>query len=105
MSAAWYYAKDKERFGPVSLAELRSLVAQGKLRPADLVWTDQLPAWTPAGKVRELFPLRAVDSVPGIKAPAERIVPAPARPIEGTAIGGSGGQHLDGQGTLRRIEG
>jgi hypothetical protein len=60
MSAAWYYAKNKERFGPVSLAELRSLVAQGKLRPADLVWTDQLPAWTPAGKVRELFPLRAV---------------------------------------------
>ena len=80
MSAAWYYAKNKERFGPVSLAELRSLVAQGKLRPADLVWTDQLPAWTPAGKVRELFPFRAVDSVPGIKAPAERMVPAPARP-------------------------
>ncbi len=78
MSATWYYAKNKERFGPFSLAELRSLVAQGKLRPADLVWTDQLPAWTPAGKVRELFPLRVVDSVPGIKAPAERIDKAAA---------------------------
>ena len=33
MSAAWYYAKNKERFGPASLAELRSLVAQGQ--PAD----------------------------------------------------------------------
>ena len=81
MPQAWYYAKNNERLGPVPLAELRSLIAKGGLQPSDLVWSEHLPGWVPARKVRELFPSEASDSVPGVRAPATRSAPAkPAAP-------------------------
>lgn len=76
MSQAWYYAKNNHRLGPVPLAELRSLVAKGDLQPSDLVWSDHLPGWVPARKVRELFPSQPADSVPGVRVPASRDTPA-----------------------------
>ncbi|MFM8494420.1 MAG: DUF4339 domain-containing protein, partial [Planctomycetia bacterium] len=72
MSQAWYYAKNNERLGPVPLGELRSLVAKGGLQPSDLVWSAHLPGWVPAGNVRELFPARPADSVPGVRVPTPR---------------------------------
>ena len=85
MSRAWYYAKNNERLGPVPLAELRSLIAKGGLQPSDLVWSEHLPGWVPARKVRELFPSQPADSVPGVRVPRSRTTPAkppaPARPL------------------------
>jgi TM2 domain-containing membrane protein YozV len=72
MPQAWYYAKNNERLGPVPLAELRSLITKGRLQPSDLVWSEHLPGWVPAKKVRELFPPQPADSVPGVRAPAAR---------------------------------
>jgi TM2 domain-containing membrane protein YozV len=72
MPQAWYYAKNNERLGPVPLAELRALIAKGGLQPSDLVWSEHLPGWVPARKVRELFPLQPADSVPGVRVPAAR---------------------------------
>ena len=76
MSQSWYYAKNNERLGPVPLAELRSLVAKGVLQPSDLVWSEHLPDWVPARKVRDLFPSQPADSVPGIRVPTTRNTPA-----------------------------
>jgi TM2 domain-containing membrane protein YozV len=76
MSQSWYYAKNNERLGPVPLAELRSLVAKGVLQPSDLVWSEHLPGWVPARKVRDLFPSQPADSVPGIRVPTTRNTPA-----------------------------
>jgi len=73
MSQSWYYAKNNERLGPVPLAELRALVAKGGLQPSDLVWSEHLPGWVPARKVRELFPPQASDSVPGVRVPSQRV--------------------------------
>jgi hypothetical protein len=72
MPQAWYYAKNNERLGPVPLAELRSLITKGVLQPSDLVWSEHLPGWVPARKVRDLFPSQPADSVPGIRVPAVR---------------------------------
>ncbi len=82
MPQAWYYAKNNERRGPVPLAELRSLVAKGGLQPSDLVWSEHLPGWMAARKVRELFPSQPADSVPGVRVPASRTTPA--RPTAAT---------------------
>jgi len=76
MTQSWYYAKSNERLGPVALAELRSLVAKGVLQPSDLVWSEHLPGWVPARKVRDLFPSQPADSVPGIRVPTTRNTPA-----------------------------
>jgi hypothetical protein len=44
-SDRWYYAKDKKKFGPVSLAQLQCLVAEGKLKPEDMVIQDGAQKW------------------------------------------------------------
>jgi hypothetical protein len=36
--AGWYYKRDGQRHGPFSTAEVRSLVASGRLHPSDPVW-------------------------------------------------------------------
>lgn len=61
----WYYVKNQQKYGPVSAAELQSLVRSGKLGSRDLIWTDQWPDW------------RAVATVPGLLASA---APAPSGP-------------------------
>lgn len=51
----WYYARGTERVGPLTLEQLRALVASGQLRREDNVWADGMPQWTPAGSRPELF--------------------------------------------------
>jgi hypothetical protein len=38
--AEWFYASDSKKKGPVSAAELKQLVDDGKVDRADLVWTE-----------------------------------------------------------------
>ncbi|MBN1492402.1 MAG: TIGR00266 family protein [Phycisphaerae bacterium] len=56
--AEWYYLKNGSQVGPVSDAELKRLVDQGGLVPADLVWNENLTGWTPASRVGGLFAAR-----------------------------------------------
>ena len=51
---AWYYACDRQKYGPVPLVELRRLADRGLLRPSDMVlqagcsnWVIQVAAPTP----------------------------------------------------------
>jgi uncharacterized RDD family membrane protein YckC len=50
----WFYAKNNQQNGPVTLEALASLLQQGHVLPSDLVWHDGMPAWQPAGVVPEL---------------------------------------------------
>ncbi|GAB6164611.1 hypothetical protein JCM19992_06110 [Thermostilla marina] len=52
----WYYAKDNERFGPVTSAELKRLAEAAQLGPDDLVWREGMSDWVPARRVKGLFP-------------------------------------------------
>ncbi len=53
---SWYYSKDREQRGPVSLDELRRLVGSGELKPdSDLAWTEGMTDWKPPEKIPELF--------------------------------------------------
>ena len=52
--AAWYYARDGHKAGPVTFAALRDAIATGGLRPGDLVWTAGMPQWSPAAAVPAL---------------------------------------------------
>jgi hypothetical protein len=56
---AWYYTRDGERLGPVSLTELRELARVGTLDPRlGLVWTQGMAEWQAAGEVDGLFEKR-----------------------------------------------
>lgn len=47
----WYYARNKETIGPVTLADIRALLSRGEIKAGDLVYHEMLGQWTPAGKV------------------------------------------------------
>jgi hypothetical protein len=57
---AWFHTREGERIGPVSFAALRAKAAEGALNPRlDLVWTQGMEAWKPAGEIEGLFERRA----------------------------------------------
>ncbi|MBX9625228.1 MAG: GYF domain-containing protein [Gemmataceae bacterium] len=55
MGAAYYYSRDGERAGPVSVGELRRLIDDGEVGREDLVWKEGMPDWTPAARVEGLL--------------------------------------------------
>ena len=57
---AWFYTREGERIGPVNLAELRIKAGEGALHPRhDMVWTQGMAEWKPAGEIDGLFERRA----------------------------------------------
>src|SRR5687768_9146836 len=56
-ASQWYYAADRKKCGPVSLAQLQGLAAEGRLTPADMVLQDGMTRWQPASSVTGLFPV------------------------------------------------
>ncbi len=56
MADQWYYARDDDKHGPVTAAQLKELAANGGLTPSDLVWRDGLSEWMPARRIHGLFP-------------------------------------------------
>ena len=47
----WYYAQGKKKVGPVSVAELRRLLAECALKPADMVLQEGMQKWRPLAEV------------------------------------------------------
>jgi hypothetical protein len=56
VSKDWFYSVGDSRLGPVTEDELKRLVAEGKLKPSDLVWRDGMADWVEARTVEALFP-------------------------------------------------
>lgn len=52
---AWYYAKDGQRVGPVTAAQLQQLVSSGQLPATTQVWSEALGNWKPLNTVPELM--------------------------------------------------
>jgi hypothetical protein len=61
----WYYTREGEHIGPVNLTELRVKAAEGSLHPRrDMVWTQGMAEWQPAGEVADLFEKRVAADPP-----------------------------------------
>ncbi len=73
-SQEWFYTKDGQRVGPVSLEELQTLAASGGLQPSDMVWKQGMAQWTPAVSVSEL----GTSLMPP---PLPKVVPASPPPL------------------------
>ena len=56
MAADWYYARDGEQKGPVSIEQLKALAQSGQLPHDVLCWTAGMADWQPAAAVPGLFP-------------------------------------------------
>ena len=54
MAQQWFYAKQGKQLGPVPVEQLQKAIANGEVQLTELVWTEGMPQWTPAGHVKEL---------------------------------------------------
>jgi hypothetical protein len=75
----WYIARDGKQHGPLSDIEMRTFVAQGHLKPTDLIWRAGFADWRPAPAV---FPFQSPEPAapPAPRAPAAAPSPAATRP-------------------------
>jgi uncharacterized membrane protein YhaH (DUF805 family) len=56
---AWFYTREGEKIGPVTLAELRVKAQEGGLNPRlDMVWCAGMTDWKAAGEIDGLFARR-----------------------------------------------
>lgn len=47
----WYYSNNATQMGPVTDAELRAMLASGKVNATDMVWREGMKDWLPASSV------------------------------------------------------
>ena len=52
--AQWHCTANGIKYGPIELNELRKWIAEGRVRPSDLVWTEGMADWQPVSGVPEL---------------------------------------------------
>jgi hypothetical protein len=71
----WYIAREGKQHGPLSDVEMRTFVAQGHLKPTDLIWRPGFADWRPAPTV---FPFQPPEPAPPPRAAVTRAA-APAR--------------------------
>lgn len=55
MADRWYVARDRKKYGPYALAQLKQLAASGKIQPSDMVLAEGTQQWKPARDIRGLF--------------------------------------------------
>jgi TM2 domain-containing membrane protein YozV len=60
MPQEWFYARNGQQNGPVTIAEVREMAVSGRLRLADHVWREGMETWLVAGAVQDIFPPPAV---------------------------------------------
>lgn len=66
---AWFYTREGEKIGPVTFSDLRIKATEAGINPRlDMVWTQGLDGWKPAGEIEGLFERRAQPE------PAETVV-------------------------------
>src|SRR5262249_55110845 len=55
-AAHWYIARNGQKVGPFTPAELRPMAHFGLLQPAEMIWTEGLAQWVEASTRAWLFP-------------------------------------------------
>ncbi len=82
MAAEWHYGREEPSNGPVSLEELKHLVASGQVQPTDMVWKSGMSEWLPAGEVEQLYPKQG--TADEASAAGQRPSVPPERPSDAT---------------------
>jgi hypothetical protein len=53
--ALWHCTAGGTKYGPITHEVLRQWLSEGRVRPADLVWTEGMANWQPASSVADLI--------------------------------------------------
>jgi hypothetical protein len=80
---AWFYTREGERIGPVTFSELRVKAAESALNPRlDMVWTQGMADWKPAGEIEGLFEKRAPEEKESLAPKADPYAPPQTESVE-----------------------
>lgn len=91
----WYFTRNNQQQGPVTLEGIRAMAAARQLQPTDLVWQQGMANWQPAGEVEGLFAAPAPPPyVPVPPPPAHGMTPTASQPApqptwQGPPLGGA----------------
>ena len=97
---AWFYTREGERIGPVSFSDLQIKAKEGSLNPRlDMVWTQAMEAWRPAGEIEGLFERRTSPE------PQESLAPRadPYTPPQGESVEEKMAKEGGWPGSKRRV--
>lgn len=78
---AWYYVDGGETRGPIPTEELVTLLKDGRLHEADLVWTDGMEGWAPVGDLAVLDQARHAQLREQGQEPPQAVHQAEVRPV------------------------
>jgi len=93
----WYYARNNQRFGPVSAIELKQLADSGNLLPDDLLWREGMESWATAINLRGLFgETNSAESSPAEAGltPTAALTPSPSQSASLSSADTRGGRSL-----------
>jgi len=87
MADQWYLARDNQKHGPYSSAQLREFARTGRILPTDMLLKDGTAKWVPASEVKGLFPQTSPKPVPQAtpKKPQPVVPTAKATPTQPSA--------------------
>jgi len=68
----WYFARGRQKVGPVSFSELQQMVTAGELGPADMLLPADGQKWVTAGSLAGLFPHLSPPPVAAVPVTAQR---------------------------------
>jgi hypothetical protein len=80
----WYFAENNTQQGPVDLEEIKTLIAQERIKPTTLVWTSGMANWTAIAETELKDLLIKEDLPPQIPGSYPPIIPQPAGVINPT---------------------
>lgn len=102
---AWFYSREGERIGPVTFSELQIKAKESALNPRlDMVWTQGMAEWKPAGEIEGLFERRSAPEPQESLAPPAAAAAAgdPYRVSEEDSVAQRMGEEGDWPGVRRR---
>jgi hypothetical protein len=88
-SAEWYYQREGQRAGPVTVDELKQMLRSGQIHRDELVWGAGMADWLPASQVDKLRESSYLNPTPAMAAGA----PQPVTGVGGHAGAASGMQY------------
>lgn len=74
MTDQWYLARDNQKHGPYSSAQLQEFARTGRILPSDMLLKDGTAKWVAASQVNGLFPPPNPKALP-------QAVPSPPQPV------------------------
>lgn len=81
----YFIGRDGQRFGPYAWELVQGMAMRRELLESDLIWTDPMPSWQPAGTIAGLFPSPAVVEPEKTVEPDPEPLYSPAAPLRSKA--------------------